>query len=138
MRPHMNTRCMILAACLLLLSLQEMAAAVRDTDYNSDTFGGSSYVQHGAGPAYSGGYSGYGRCATGITGRFSESYDESGAVPGYGRFGSGSSYGTGPLRTAGTGRANQSGSQKSDRRMLQKRHASSATRAREQSSMFPF
>ena len=88
----------MLVGCLLLLGLAPGRMRAADAGYGTPLFGGSSYVQHGPGPAYNGAYSDYGGNATGIEGRFSASYGEYGAIPGYGRFGSGSSFGSGPLR----------------------------------------
>lgn len=112
---------MLVAGAGLSFLLLTSAPAWGADDYNSRDFGGSSYVQRGPGPAYSGGYTDYGGNATGIEGRFSVTYGEAGAVPGYARFGAGSSYGTGPLRAAGTGRGapgvrQKSGNQKPRRK----------------------
>jgi hypothetical protein len=86
---------------MTMVALLPTRAPADGFDYGARMFGGSPYVQHGPGPAYSAGYSDYGGNATGIEGRFSEAY---GGVPGYGRYGAGSAYGSGPLREAGTGR----------------------------------
>jgi hypothetical protein len=97
MKHRLSNICLLLGAALLSASAAD--------EYNSGDFGGSSYVQHGPGPAYGGAYAHYGGRLTGLTGRFNASYGEyAGAVPGYGRFNSGSAYGTGALRAAGTGR----------------------------------
>ena len=95
---------LLLAGGLILCGRVALPAHAAGSDYNSDVFGGSPYVMHGPAPAYGGAYSYYGGNATGIEGRFSASYGEYGAMPGYGRFGVGSGYGMGPLRGAGTGR----------------------------------
>lgn len=79
-------------------------STAEDADYGGNVFGGSAYVQAGPGPAYEGAYARYGRNARGIEGRFSSAYSEYHSAVGYGRFGSGSTSGTGPLKAAGTGR----------------------------------
>lgn len=91
---------LMVGSCLVLGYSGTFAQAV-GTD---SIFGSSSYAQHGPGPAYAGAYSDYGGNANGLAGRFSAGYGEFGAVPGYVRFGSGSSYGTGPLQASGTGK----------------------------------
>jgi hypothetical protein len=95
----------LLGACVALgvfLPPRAEADSADSADYNARLFDSSTYVQHGPGPAYSGAYSSYGGNATGIEERFSPQY---GGVPGYGRFGTGSAFGSGPLREAGTGRS---------------------------------
>ena len=96
------TRLALLGACVALVGFLPPLAEADSADYNARLLDGSAYVQHGPGPAYSGAYSSYGGNATGIEGRFSPQY---GGVPGYGRFGAGSAFGSGPLREAGTGRS---------------------------------
>ncbi len=92
-----------LGVFVLVFGFMVVQARAGGSDYNSNAFGGSSYVHHGPAPAYGGAYGLYGTADRGIEGRFSADYGEYNAVPGYGRFGAASSYGTGPLRAAGTG-----------------------------------
>ncbi|MGH7971649.1 MAG: hypothetical protein ACREIC_23285 [Limisphaerales bacterium] len=92
---------------MLFTLLLTYPVAAFGADYGARLFDGNGYSQIGPGPAYSGTYARYGANATGVEGRFSASYGEYGAVPGYGRFGSGSSFGSGPLRQAGTGKGHR-------------------------------
>lgn len=90
--------------CAFIVAQWAIGARADDANYNANVFDGSSYVQHGPGPAYSSAYSDYGGNATGLEGRFSSEF---GGVPGYARFGAGSAFGTGPLAGAGTGRSGE-------------------------------
>ena len=106
-----QTRLALLALVVLVVlgaHYLTCAALAQNDAYDEETFNGSSYVQHGPGPAYGGGYTDYGQNATGITGRFHATYGQFHAQVDYGRWGSGPSFGTGPLSEAGTGRGARS------------------------------
>lgn len=99
-RVRIRERAVWLVACALLVNFVPLVSSAQSSGYSERFFDGSPYVQQGPGSAYSQGYINYGGNATGLEGRFGREY---GAIAGYGRFGAASGFGTGPLRTAGTG-----------------------------------